>query len=164
MRVKWLAVVVVTITMSITAFAEEKIAVVDITHVVEQSSQMATLKTTLEKQFSGRQDKMVQRQKGMQGDIAKLTRDASVMKAADLKALKEKISTQQGSLQQEQVKLQQDFYQARDGGLKVILDKVQSIVKKISAEKGYTLVMRKEGTVYFDPAVDITTSVADKLK
>lgn len=151
-------------TFASSCLADEMLAVVDVATVVEKSPQMASLKTTLEKQFTPRQQAMSKDQSTLQADMEKLSRDGSTMKEADAKKLREKVASEQAKLQDEQAKMQQEFFQARDKGLKSILDKVDAIVKQISKEKGYAMVLRKEGTVYFKPEADITAQVAAKLK
>ena len=57
----------------------EKIGVVDINKVMGTSKQAVEIKAKLEKKYKPREEKLIAMQKGIQEDIKKLQRDASVM-------------------------------------------------------------------------------------
>lgn len=146
-----------------TAWAGQ-IGIVDMQQVFQQSTQVKKINDDLTKQFSSRRDEIVKLNKDFQANVQKFQKDKTVMSAKDLDDLKNKITTQEGQLRQEQSKFQQDLFAAQDAQMKKFMDTVKSVVQKIADDKKLDVVLPKNSVLYAGNGMDITSDVIGKLK
>jgi len=141
-----------------------KVAVVDVTKVLKDSSQVSELKSSLRKQFKPREDKIVKAQNDLRKNLVKLDRDHSVLSKSKLTDLKTDIKNQQKSLQKLQTNFQRDLFAAQDTGMQKILSALKTRIQSIADKKGLTLVLAKNAVAYAPPSYDITDEVARGFK
>jgi outer membrane protein len=146
------------------AFADVKIGVLDISKVLMDAPQLNVAKDQLKKQFQPRDQSIVDAQKKLKADIDGYTKNSPTMKAADQKAAQQKIMDEQKSLQDLQVKFQNDVNDAQNKAMQDIMKKVEGIVAKIAADQKYDMVVYKNGVIFSNPKSDITDFVAAEMK
>lgn len=162
---KKLLVLVAGIVLSASVFAANmKIGILSVQEVLHKAPQVAALQTKLKNQFKPEQAKLVAAQKQLTADIQKLNRDSAVMKAADKKALQQKIIKEQRAFQQLQAGFQHDLTVAQNGAMKAVLNDIRGAVNKIAAKGHYNLILVKSAVAYNDSNLDITKQVISRLK
>jgi outer membrane protein len=146
------------------AFAELKVAVVDLNKVLSESPQVSAAKNDLKKQFDPREKAIVEAQKKLQSDVKKYEKDNITMKEADLKKAQQKIMESQKKLQELQASFQKDLVDAQNKSMQSILKKVEEVIAKISRADHFDLVLTKMSVAYNNPSFDITAKVATEMK
>jgi outer membrane protein len=146
------------------AFAEMKIAVLDLNKVMMDSPQLETAKTKLKSRFDKREKGILKAQKAFQSDIEKFNKESPTMKDDAQKAAQQKIIDQQKNLQDMQTKFQNDLNAAQGVVMKDIVTKIEGLVKKIAEDKKFDLILAKAGTAYSKPGLEITAEVIKRMK
>jgi outer membrane protein len=158
---------VVALGISATAaFAEMKIAVLDLNKVISSDPQVTTLQNDLKKKFDPRSQEIVAAQKKMQADIDAYNKDNSggKLKGADLKQAQQKIIDEQKKVQDLQNAFQKDLVAEQNKSMQVVLKKVEDAVTKIAQDQKFDLVITKVSTAYSDPKLEITDQVVAAIK
>ncbi|HTM47515.1 MAG TPA: OmpH family outer membrane protein [Bryobacteraceae bacterium] len=138
-------------------FAQAKIAIINLQRAVLESAEIKKASTELEAKYKPRQQAIEKLQREIQGlqqnlqsNAGKLTPQAE----ADL--------TTQGQRKQRELTrlsedLQADVERERNEILGRSSQRMQEVVKKLAEEKGFDVVVDISNTVYFKPALEITT-------
>jgi len=137
--------------------AQTKVAVINLQRAVLESAEIKKASQDLEAKFKPRQAAIekLQRdlqaiQQNLQSNQGKLTPQAE----ADLTTQGQR---KQRELQRLSEDLQADVERERNDILGKSSQKMQEVVKKIAEEKGLDMVVDISNTVYFKPAMEITT-------
>ncbi|MBT4884835.1 MAG: OmpH family outer membrane protein [Legionellales bacterium] len=146
-----------------TGTTENKVAVVDMHAILDNSPKMDTMRKGLEKQFAKEHDSIAAAQTELQTKAKKIDTDAAVMTKATLAKAKESLQKEQKALQERQIKFQQSVYTAQDNAMKTILDEVTAVVSTLAKTNNYDLVVPKNSTIYVKETFDITEQVKAKL-
>ena len=137
--------------------AQTKIAIINLQRAVLESAEIKKAQTELEAKYRPRQQAIEKLQKdiqalqqNLQSNAGKLTPQAE----ADI--------TAQGQRKQREVTrltedLQADVERERNDILGRSSQRMQEVVKKLAEEKGIDIVTDINNTVYFKPALEITT-------
>ena len=139
------------------AAAQAKVAVISLQKAVLESAEIKKASTEMEAKYKPRTSQLDQLQKelaaisqNLQTNAGKLTPQAE----ADLQAQGQR---KQREAQRIQDDLQADVDRERNDILSRSTQKMTEVVKKIAEEKGYDLVVDVSSTVFFKPALEITT-------
>lgn len=137
--------------------AQTKVGVINLQRAVLESAEIKKANLDMEAKYKPRQDAIekLQRdlqaiQQNLQTNQGKLTPQAE----ADLTAQGQR---KQRELQRMSEDLQADVERERNDILGKSSQKMQAVVKKIAEEKGLDMVVDISNTVYFKPAMEITT-------
>jgi len=143
--------------MAAIGLAQSKVGVINLQRAVLESAEIKKASTELEAKYKPRQQEMekVQRdlqniQQQLQSNAGKLTPQAE----ADLTAEGQR---KQRELQRMNEDLQQDVDRERNEILTKSSQKMQQVVQKIAEEKGLDVVVDVSNTIYFKPALEITS-------
>ena len=144
-------------SMAAIGLAQSKVGVINLQRAVLESAEIKKASTELEAKYKPRQQEMekVQRdlqniQQQLQSNAGKLTPQAE----ADLTAEGQR---KQRELQRMNEDLQQDVDRERNEILTKSSQKMQQVVQKIAEEKGLDVVVDVSNTIYFKPALEITS-------
>ena len=139
------------------AFAQTKVAVINLQKAVLESNEIKKASTALEAKFRPRQQELeklqqeIERiQQTLQAGQGKLTPQGE----ADLNA---EGTRKQTSLTRRTEDLQKDVDAERNEILAKSSKQMQEVVAKMATEKGYDVVVDVSTTVFFKPALEITT-------
>ncbi|CAM4450264.1 MAG: Chaperone protein Skp [Legionellaceae bacterium] len=154
---------IIFFTVNATAFADVKIAVIDMREVLQKAPQMSAISSDLQKQFKPREAKMVEAQKQLQAKIEKLNRDASVMNEKDRNELQNKIISEKATLSGMAASFQQDLNNEQGKSMQNLMKQIQAIVSDIGAKNKYTAILLKDATLYIDSSLNITSQVIQQL-
>lgn len=140
------------------------IGVIDLSAVLQDSSQAKAAGESLKKEFKPRQDSIIAAQQQLQKDQDKYKRDATVMSQSEALALQDKITREQRDLQQKQENYMQDLRSAQSAAMQKVLAQVDKVVAKIAKDGNYDLILQKNSVAFNSPRVDITSQVIQQLK
>jgi outer membrane protein len=155
--IRLLAAACALLVTASTGFAQAKIAIINLQRAVLESAEIKKASTELEAKYKPRQQAIEKIQREIQGlqqnlqtNAGKLTPQAE----ADL--------TTQGQRKQRELTrlsedLQADVERERNEILGRSSQRMQEVVKKLAEEKGFDVVVDISNTVYFKPALEITT-------
>jgi outer membrane protein len=150
-------------TVSLAAHASG-VAVVDMQKVFNTAPQANEIKTDLQKEFTGRRDKLTTMSKQFQQDLNQYTKNKAVMSDKDLEKLKAKLSSEGDALKKGQMQYQQDLYKQQSSKTTAFINKVKAIAASIAQKKGFDLVLPKNTVLYSKTDSDITSQVMSGLK
>lgn len=135
--------------------AQTKIATINLQKAVLESAEIQKASTELTAKFKPRADQIDQLQKELAGISQQLQNGKlSPQAETDLNAQGQR---KQRDLQRLQEDLQADVDRERNEILSKSTQKMSEVVKKIAEEKGFDMVVDVTTTVYFKPAMEITT-------
>jgi len=137
--------------------AQSKLAIINLQRAVLESAEIKKASAELEAKYRPRQQAIEKLQKEIQGlqqnlqsNAGKLTPQAE----ADLTAQGQR---KQRELTRQTEDLQADVDRERNDILGRSSQRMQEVVKKLAEEKGIDIVVDVSNTVYFKPALEITT-------
>jgi outer membrane protein len=140
-----------------TGSAQTKVAVINLQRAVLESDEIQKASAAMEAKYKPRQQEIEKTQRDMQGiqqqlqaGVGKLTQQAE----AELTAQGQR---KQRELQRMTEDLQADVDRERNDVLGKSTQRMTEVVKKLAEEKGYDVVVDVSNTVYFKPALEITT-------
>lgn len=164
-KVCWLLFFAPFLLLTGNANADElKLAVVDMQVVLQKAPQIAKINESLNKQFKGRQDKIIKAQHDFQEEAQNLEKNASVMKADDRASLEKKVMTDRNDVQTMVAAFQKDLSKKQSESLHGFSQQLDSVVSSLAAKTGIDLVIQKGSTLYAKNDLDITQQVLDALK
>jgi len=144
-------------SLSAVALAQAKIAVINLQKAVIESNEIKKASVALEAKFRPRQqelEKLSQEIERIQQTLQTGQGKLSPQGEADLNA---EGTRKQTSLTRKTEDLQKDVDAERNEILAKSSKQMQEVVAKLAAEKGYDVVVDVSTTVFFKPALEITT-------
>lgn len=140
-----------------------RVGVVDVRTVLQKSPQMAVMQKKLQSEFGSREKDIKTAQQQLQADSDKMSRDSSVMSAADRTALQTKIQTETQSLRTMQMSFQKDVYSKQNDAMQTLLGQLQGVIASIAKANNLSLVITKDAIAYASNDVDITDQVIREM-
>lgn len=150
--------------LSFSAIASNRVGVVNMQRLIQQSPKVKQLGEQIKAKFATRRNKVIAMSKKLQANVVKYQKNKAVMSAAQLAALKAKITAQETQLRTAQVKLQQDLFHAQNAAMTKFVAKLRNIVKAIASEKKLDMVLPRNTVLYSDNSLDITADVEKRLQ
>lgn len=144
--------------LATTAFAQAKIATVNVQKAIVDSDEIKKAQTTLETKYKSRQDELAKLQKDLDSIQTQLAGGKLSQQAAT--ELQTRGTREQRDAQRIADDLQADIDRDRQDFLGKATQKMQDVVKKIAEEKGYDVVLDVSQAFYSKPTLDITTDVS----
>jgi outer membrane protein len=141
-----------------------KLAVVDMQVILQKAPQIAKINESLNKQFKGRQDKIIEAQRNLEDETKNLEKNASIMKSEDRNNLEKKIMTDRNDVQTMVTTFQKDLSKQQSESLHGFSQQLDTVVSKLASKTGLDLVIQKGSTLYAKSELDITQQVLDALK
>lgn len=147
------------------AWAQGKIAVVDVQEAILQTDLSQKRLTDVRNQEDYKSDKAEFDRLKDEFDelVRKLQTDMAVMSAEQQKAARQKLATKQGDLEHVTGKLQQAEQSAGQAILQEMSPKVQEVLRGLIATEGIGLLLQRNSVIHADAGYSITAKVTDKL-
>jgi outer membrane protein len=139
------------------ASAQMKIAIINIQKAVLESEEIKKASAAMEAKYKPRQADMEKIQKELQDIQQQLQRNAGKLTPQGEADLQAQGQRRQRELQHMSEDLQTDVDRERNEILAKSSRQMQEVVKKLAEEKGFDMVVDVQNTVYFKPALEITT-------
>jgi outer membrane protein len=143
-----------TLTTS-AGLAQSKVAIINLQRAVLESAEIKKASAELEAKYKPRQQKVEALQSELQG-IQKQIQDGKLTPQAQ-QELAASGTRKQRELQRMVEDLQAEVERERNDILTKSSQQMQEVVKKMAEEKGLDVVVDVNTTVYFKPALEITT-------
>lgn len=163
---KWLYPVVLSFTMVtlVCSQASDKIAVVNISSIFQQSPQRAIVTKQLENEFQGRATELQAQERNLQAQMQLLQRNSSTMQASERNALEKSIIEQRNDFSNKAQSFEQDNRRRQTEERNKILSRIQRAVNNIAGKYGYDIIIDTNAVAYASNAKDITADVLKQVK
>ncbi|WP_406703594.1 molecular chaperone Skp [Sodalis sp.] len=163
---KWLyaAGLGLALATSTDAQAADKIAVVNVSSIFQQSPQRAVVAKQLENEFKGRATELQSMERDLQTKMQRLQRDGSTMKASERSSLEKSVMAQRETFSTKAQAFEQDNRRRQTEERNKILSRIQNAVKSVATKEGYDVVIDANAVAYASNAKDITADVLKQVK
>lgn len=146
------------------AYASNKIAIVNIANIFQQSSQRTEIIKQLEYEFKDRAVELEMMERDLQKKMQTLQRDGSKMKESDRNELEKSLIAQRDLFSNKAKIFQQENHSRQTEERDKILDTIYNVVKNIAKKENYDIVIDTNSIVYFNSKIkDITDSVIKQV-
>ena len=149
---------------SIASAASLNVGVLDVQKVMQQIPQVTAMQKQLKKQFAPQEKQITTSQNKLKADLTKFSKNSTVMKDSDKKAMQKKLLGEQSKLRGLQVSFQQKLLAAQRSSMQKIVANIETAVKGVAKTQGLNIVLTKASVAFNDPKMDITDQVINKLK
>ncbi|TCV92578.1 molecular chaperone Skp [Biostraticola tofi] len=144
--------------------AADKIAVVNVSSIFQQSPQRAVVAKQLENEFKGRATELQSMERDLQTKMSRLQRDGSTMKKADRDTLEKNVMAQREQFSTKAQAFEQDNRRRQMEERNKILSRIQDAVKSVASKEGYDVVIDANAVAYASSGKDITADVLKQVK
>lgn len=163
---KWLYTVVLSsaLVFNISVQAADKIAVVNVSSIFQQSPQRAVVAKQLAYEFKDRATELQLMENDLQIKVQRLQLDSSTMKASERSALERSVIAQRETFSNKAHAFEQDNRRRQIEERDKILNLIQDAVRNIASKEGYDVVIDTNAIAYVSNAKDITADVLRQVK
>ncbi len=137
--------------------AQSKVAVISLQRAIVETAEIKKAQADLEAKYKPRQDQIEK----LQREIQTIQQQLQTMAGKLTQQAEQEMTTQgqrkQRDLQRSTEDLQAEVDRERNDILQRAGQRFQVIVKKLAEEKGIDVVVESSNTIFFKPALDITT-------
>jgi outer membrane protein len=149
--------------VSAAAYAEMKIAVLNVQRAVAESAEAQAELARIQEQLSAQQSDIQEMNDELIAMQERLMRDGDVMSDADVRRLQRQLQDKQADLQLRVNRLQQDMNDRQQEVLEMMMPKIDAVLGDLIEQEGYDLILHRQNILYVDSAHDITRRVTDQL-
>jgi outer membrane protein len=150
---------IISLITPVFAWAEVKIAVVDLADVVFNSTEGKKAQAAMKNKDQELRKDLERRRDEFGKQVEEYQKQAPVMKEEARKKKEEEFGKRQAELQQKVGSSQQELSKLEEKEFKPLYDRFTKIVNELAKENKYTVVLDKRVVIGFDPSVDITDKV-----
>lgn len=143
----------------------EKIAIVDVQRVVNESIIGKAARSNMEAQIKKAKVKLSNLQAELERGKADLQKQAGILSGSALEERREGLGKKQLEAQRAYQDMQEQLAKANDKEIRKVIDEVQKVVDEIADEREYTFIFEKDrqSVIYANPGLDITQEVVKVL-
>jgi len=145
------------------AFAQAKIAVVNVPRLLEEAPQAKSAMQALQDEFAPRQREIVQQQNDLKAKEEKLQRDGAVMAENERRNAEKDLRDGQRELARKQNEYVEDLNLRRNEELGKLQRSLLQEVQTFARSSNYDLVVG-DGVLYVNESLDITAQVLNALQ
>ena len=145
------------------AYAEQKIAFVNQSKLLQKAPQAESARNKLQKEIAKREKSLERLQNKIQSTTDKLQKDAAILSSAELNKLKRKITSLRRDLEREKVDYKDDMTIRQNEELIKLQNSVLKAIHTIAEKEKYDLIV-SEGVIYASKQMDITDKILAQLK
>ena len=156
-------VITFCIIVSTHAFAEQKIVMVDMTYVLNQSKAGQGAQDFLKKKFESSQKKFADKEKDLKKEESDLLGKKNIITKEEYKKSTDNLRKKVLEYQSERRKVLDEIAKQRATARKQLLDKINPIIADYLKENNISIVIDKKIVFIAESSVDITNTVIDKL-
>lgn len=156
-RARPLALPAAIVMMAGAAMAQSKVGVINLQRAVLESAEIKKASTELEAKYKPRQAEVEKLQRDIQDIQGQLQKMAGKLTPQAEQELQLQGQRKQRELQRKGEDLQGDVDRERNEILSKSTQRMQEVVKKLAEDKGLDVVVDVSNTVYFKPALEVTT-------
>ncbi|URJ23528.1 OmpH family outer membrane protein [Blochmannia endosymbiont of Camponotus sp. C-003] len=163
---KWTYIlsIMIWITQINSVEATDKIAIVNISNIFQQSSQRAKIIKQLEYEFKDRAAELEKMEHDLQIKIQTLQRDGTTMKAIERNELEKSLINQREIFTNKAKEFQQENHSRQTEERDKILNMIHNVVSNVAKKENYDIVIDSNAVVYHSVHItDITNSVMKQV-
>lgn len=151
--------------VAVRAESSEKIAIVDVQQIVNDSIIGKAAKNNVEQQINKAKLKVASLKSDFEKQRADLEKQSSILSGPALEQRREALAKKQVDFQRSYQDMQQDLARVNDKELGKVVEQVNEVVKGLADERGYQFVFEKDkqSVLYAAPRIDITKEVIESL-
>jgi outer membrane protein len=159
------ALAALVLTLPTFAWAEAKIAVVDVqTAILQTDLAQKRIKEIREQEdFKADKAEFDRLKKEFDELVKKFQKDAAVMSQEQQVSARKKLASKQADLEHVTGKLQQAEQAAGQALLQELAPKVQQVLRDIIAQEGIGLLLNNQAVIHAEAGYSVTAKVTDKL-
>lgn len=157
---------IMTLLLAMTApaaFAEVKIAVVDVQAAILNSEEAKRLLKQIQEEFSDEEEKIRKIQSEAAVLYERLQKDAEVMSDAEKRRVQQQIESKNNDFVYNRQKLQRLIEERQQELFTGVDQKVQAAIELLVKTDDYDLIMPRQAALYAGDLYDITRKVTEKL-
>jgi outer membrane protein len=156
---------VVLVLSAGSAFAEIKVASLDVLRAISDSEEAKTLFTTVQQELQNDQDALTALQTEIGSLREKLAKDSEILSDSEQRRLVNDIESKQADLQFQANKLRKEFNDRQQEIISQIVPKLDAVLKDLVEIEGYDFILNKnqQTVLYVNTKHDITRKVTEKL-
>jgi outer membrane protein len=145
--------------------ADEKIAIVDVQRVVNESIIGKAARSNMESQIQKAKVKLGNLQADLEKGKADLQKQSGILSGAALEERRESLGKKQLEAQRVYQDMQEQLAKANDREIRKVVEEVQKVVDELADDKDYTFIFEKDrqSVIYANPGLDITQEVVKIL-
>jgi outer membrane protein len=153
--IRFALIVAAMLAVATAGFAQSKVAIINLQRAVLEAAAIKKASADMEAKYKPRDEEI----KKLQAEITEIEKNLQSGKLTPVAAQDAQASGQrkQRELQRKTQDLQEEVQRERDEILSRSSQQMQEIVQKLAEEKGIDVVIDISNTVYFKPALEITT-------
>lgn len=145
------------------AFAEIKIAVVNVQRAIGESNEAKVMISKLETDVAVDNDAVKKLNAEITQMQEKFVKDGDVMSDAEKRRMQKELEDKNTEYQFLANKLQKLVNERQQEILGLMAPKLDAVLKDMIAKEAYDLVVHRQNVLYVDPKYDITTQVTEQL-
>ncbi|MDB6096828.1 MAG: outer membrane protein OmpH [Francisellaceae bacterium] len=150
--------------MAFTLQAAVNIGVLDIEEILTKSPQAERASKTLEKEFTGRKEKLVSKHEAWQEKQKKITRDKDILSKADKEKAEKEIAKLQTELRDLEEEFRNDYNTRNREEIENLSKIVKEVVNNVAKDEKIDAVFSSQTAIYVGPNADVTQKVMAALK
>ncbi len=154
----------ISLAISAGAEAADKIAVVDVSAIFQQSPQREAVLKQLKNEFNGREAELRTMEHDLNAKMQKLQRDGSTMKATERNRMEKEMMEQRDKYAAKVQTFEQDNRRRQMEERDNILNTIKNAAQKVASSKGYDIVIDSNAVVYVAKSKNITADVLKQVK
>lgn len=162
-RVGSMLVALMFAMVSVSAFADTKMGVVDLQKIMQTAPQMKVIQEKLEKEYKPRRDKLVAMEEGLKKDMEQFKRDSAVLSQTQKKDLEKKIVSTQQQFEREGQQYQQELSTAHNEAMEDFYNKIRAAIAKVAESEKYDIVLQKDAAPFSVDKLDVTAKVMKEM-
>lgn len=149
--------------VSLPAFAETRIGVVDLRQALFSSDEAKAFSETLQKDFAGEEAKVREAQEAARKLQERLQKDGAMMNETERKELTGQFQQKVQEFNMLKQRLDSTVAQRKQAFLENARPEVDAAVKELMQENDLDLILPSEAVVYVKPEMNLTSKLLDKL-
>jgi len=142
---------------------ELKVGVVDIARILEESPQADTARQNLQKEFSPREAKLIEKQKKIRELEERIARDGAIMSRSERDRIEREVLSLKREFQRDQDEFRDDLNFKRNEILENLQRKLIGSIQDYAKSNGFDLLLA-EGVVYASDTLNVTEAVLNAIK
>ena len=140
-----------------------KLGVIDIARVLEESPQATEARNTLQKEFSPREQRLIDTQQKIRNLEEQLGRDGAIMSEHERTKLERNILSKKRDFKRNQDEFRDDLNFKRNEILEKLQHDLVTSIREFAKSEGFDILFA-EGVIYADESLNITETMLQKLK
>jgi len=160
-----LLVLIITLgaMLSVPAWAEVKIAVVDVQRAILNSEQAKAYMAQIQEEFKKEEEEIRSLQSDAAALLERLQKDGEVMSDAEKRKLQQQIEDKNNDFIYLRKKLQRQIDERQQELFAGVDQKVQKAIEELVLSDDYDLIIPRQAALYVTDLYDITRKVTEKL-